>query len=167
MTGIPYQLDQLGTENYNQPKLSAFFTPQNSEASEIASPHIDDCENQLLIKMNEGCASLEQEGRCNVEHSDLLQLKTDRVMAEEPSCSVESSCEVKGLEQSDCSPLDMKIPDLEYKSSTHEASVSPCSINLDNQNFNEASSSKISTNQGHSTLSDTNFVENYFKVNIM
>ncbi|KAH6813421.1 DNA-directed DNA polymerase [Perilla frutescens var. frutescens] len=165
LSWIPYQLDQLATENNNQPKLSAFFTPQNNGASLMANLHIDDCDNQLLTKVDEGCASLEQEDMCNVEHSDLFQLKTDMVMSQEPSCSVESSCEVEGLELSDCSPLDMKNTDLEYNSSTCDASVSPCNNSLDNKNFCEASSSRIClpTNQHHSTLSDPNFVENYFK----
>lgn len=169
MAGTPYQLDQLAAENYNQAKLSSFFTLQYNEAPKIANNSVDDCNNQLVIRKDEGRASLEQAESCNEEEVDLLQLKTDRVMSEGPSCSVESSCEVKGLEQSDCSPSDMKISDLEYKSSPCKASVSHCSNSLDNYNSCEASSSGkcLPTNQLHSTLSDPNFVENYFKVKIM
>lgn len=169
MPGTPYQLDQLAAENCNQAKLSAFFTLQNNATPVIANISVDNCDNQLLIKKDEGCASLEQAERVNGEQIGLLQLRTDREMSEEPSCSVESSCEVKGLEQSDCSPLDRKNSDLEYKSSPCKASVSHCSNILDYQNSCEASSSRIClpTNQRHSTLSDPNFVDNYFKVNIM
>ncbi|XP_057782896.1 DNA repair protein REV1 isoform X2 [Salvia miltiorrhiza] len=165
LSWTPYQLDQLAAENCNQAKLSAFFTLQNNDAPEIANNSVDDCDNQLLIKKDEGRVSLEQTERCNREQIDHLQLKTDRVMSEEPSCSVESSCEVKGLEQSDCSPLDRKNSDLENKSSPCKASVSHCSNSPHNQNSCEASSSRIClpTNQRHSTLSDPNFVENYFK----
>lgn len=170
LPGIPYQLDQLSTENYNQPKLSAFFTPKNSGVSEVANLQVDDHDNEPLIKVDssssEDYASLEQAGRRNVELGDLLRVNTDRVMSEEPSCSVESSCEVKGVELSDCSPLDGEISDLKYKSSTCQASVSLCTNSLDNHNSNEASSSRIGLppNQRHSTLADPNFVENYFKV---
>ncbi|KAL1557925.1 DNA repair protein REV1-like isoform X4 [Salvia divinorum] len=165
LSWTPYQLDQLAAENCNQAKLSAFFTLQYNEAPKIANTSVDDCDNQLFIKKDEGRASLEQAESCNEEEIDLLQLKTDRVMSEGPSCSVESSCEVKGLEQSDCSPSDMKNSDLEYKSSPCKASVSHCSNSLDNYSSCEASSSRncLPTNQLHSTLSDPNFVENYFK----
>ncbi|XP_041989924.1 DNA repair protein REV1-like isoform X2 [Salvia splendens] len=165
LSWTPYQLDQLAAENCNQAKLSAFFTLQCNETPKIANISVDDCDNQLFIKKDEGCASLEQAESCNEEEIDLVQLKTDRVMSEGPSCSVESSCEVKGLEQSDCSPSDMKISDLEYKSSPCKASVSHCSNSLDNFNSCEASCSRncLPTNQLHSTLSDPNFVENYFK----
>ncbi|XP_041994084.1 DNA repair protein REV1-like isoform X4 [Salvia splendens] len=165
MSGTPYQLDQLAAENYNQAKLSSFFTLQYNEAPKIANNSVDDSNNQLVIRKDEGRASLEQAESCNEEEIDLLQLKTDRVMSEGPSCSVESSCEVKGLEQSDCSPSDMKISDLEYRSSPCKATVTHCSNSLDNYNSCEASSSRncLPTNQLHSTLSDPNFVENYFK----
>ncbi|XP_041994082.1 DNA repair protein REV1-like isoform X2 [Salvia splendens] len=165
LSWTPYQLDQLAAENYNQAKLSSFFTLQYNEAPKIANNSVDDSNNQLVIRKDEGRASLEQAESCNEEEIDLLQLKTDRVMSEGPSCSVESSCEVKGLEQSDCSPSDMKISDLEYRSSPCKATVTHCSNSLDNYNSCEASSSRncLPTNQLHSTLSDPNFVENYFK----
>lgn len=166
--GTPYQLDQLAAENCNQAKLSAFFTLQNNEAPTIDNLSVDDCDNRLLINKNEDCASLEHVEKFNMKQTEVLHLKMDRVMSEEPLCSVESSCEVRGLEQSNSSPLDRENYDLEYNSSSCKASVSPCRDRLDDQNSHETSSSRICLpTQGHSTLSDPNFVENYFKVNVM
>lgn len=167
-SGTPYQLDQLAAENCNQAKLSTFFTLQNNEAPTSGNLSVDDCDNRLLINKDEDRASLEQQvEKFNVKQTQVLPLKID--MSEEPSCSVESSCEVRGLEQSNSPPLDRENCDLENNSSSCKASVSPCSNRPDDQSSHETSSSRMCllTNQGHSTLSDPNFVENYFKVNVM
>ncbi|KAL8551689.1 hypothetical protein ACS0TY_000673 [Phlomoides rotata] len=80
---------------------------------------------------------------------------------------VECSSEVKGFEMSDRSPLEGKSSDLEHISSKCQASFPLWSNSLDNHNSSEASSSRIGVppynHQRHSTLSDPNFVENYFK----
>ncbi|KAI3448143.1 hypothetical protein Pfo_004808 [Paulownia fortunei] len=170
LSWIPYQLDQLATENDNQPKLSAFFTPKNGGASEVANLLVDgrvisENDNQSLkASLSEDYATFEQADRCSVELGD-LQENISKVMSEEPACSEESSCEVKGVELSDCSPLDGKNSDFKHKSSICQVSVSLCRNSLDNHDSNEASSSRISLppNQRHSTLADPNFVENYFK----
>ncbi|KAL8551019.1 hypothetical protein ACS0TY_000191 [Phlomoides rotata] len=69
---------------------------------------------------------------------------------------------------SDRSPLEGKSSDLEHISCKCQASFPLWSNSLDNHNSSEASSSRIGVppynHQRHSTLSDPNFVENYFKV---
>ncbi|KAL0454288.1 UNVERIFIED_CONTAM: DNA repair protein REV1 [Sesamum latifolium] len=171
---IPYQLDQLATENGNQPKLSTFFTPKISVVSEIANLIVDgqgysENNDQSLVKvdssLSEDYASLEQADRCRVGFNDLLQQNTDKTMSEEAACSVESSCESKGIELRDCSAPDGKGPDLKQSYDTCQSSASLCNSSLDNHNLSEASSSRISCppNKRHSTLADPNFVENYFK----
>lgn len=165
-SGIPYQLDQLATESYNQPKLSAFFTPKNTGACEIENLHTDNLSNQPLSSSSEDYAYLDQADGCNVEQGDLMQVESNRVISEDQSCCVKSSSEVKDVDMSDFSPLDGKKSDLKHISSKCQASVSLCSNSPDNHIFNEASTSRIGVlpNQHHSTLSDPNFVENYFKV---
>ncbi|KAL8540403.1 hypothetical protein ACS0TY_001857 [Phlomoides rotata] len=166
LSWIPYQLDQLATENYNQPKLSTFFTSKNSGACEIENLRVDNHSNQPLNSLSDDYASLDQADGCNVEQGDLLQVDINRVISEESSCCVESSSEVKGFEMSDPSPLEGKNSDLEHISSKCQASFPLCSNSLDNHNSNEASTSRIGVppnHQRHSTLSDPNFVENYFK----
>ncbi|KAL8551016.1 hypothetical protein ACS0TY_000191 [Phlomoides rotata] len=68
---------------------------------------------------------------------------------------------------SDRSPLEGKSSDLEHISCKCQASFPLWSNSLDNHNSSEASSSRIGVppynHQRHSTLSDPNFVENYFK----
>ncbi|KAL0412597.1 UNVERIFIED_CONTAM: DNA repair protein REV1 [Sesamum radiatum] len=118
LPGIPYQLDQLATENGNQPKLSTFFTPKNGVVSEIANLIVhgqgySENSDQSLVKvdssLSEDYASLEQADRCSVGFNDLLQQNTDKVMSEEAACSVESSCESKGIELRDSSASDGRV----------------------------------------------------------
>lgn len=177
LPGLPYQLDQLATENDNQSKLSAFFTPEKGGVSEIANVLVD---SQLIFEndnqspsnvdssLPEGSASLEQRDKCSVELDDLPQGNINNVMPEEPACSVENSYGEKGAELNDPSPSDGKNSDFKHKSSTFQdsASVSCNSNSLDNHNSSNPSSSRVSLppNRGHSTLADPNFVENYFKV---
>ncbi|GFQ07259.1 DNA repair protein rev1 [Phtheirospermum japonicum] len=171
LSWIPYQLDQLATENNDQPKLSTFFTPKTIGVSEFADLFVDDLvipenENQSLMKagLSEYYACLEEADKCNLELDDLRE-NICTVMSEEPACSVESSCEVEGVELTDHSFLDGKNSDFKHKSITSQASGSLCSNSPDTHNVCEASSSRIllPPNQRHSTLSDPNFVENYFK----
>ncbi|PIN17326.1 Translesion DNA polymerase - REV1 deoxycytidyl transferase [Handroanthus impetiginosus] len=174
LSWIPYQLDQLASENDNQPKLSAFFTPEKARVTDtenllVDGQEISENDNQSFIKMDSSLshdyASVEQQDRCSVKLDDLVQVNTDEVMSEGPACSVESSCEVKGVDLSDCSPIDGRDPDFKSKSSKCQASVSLCSNSMENHNTNEASSSRISLppDKRPSTLGDPNFVENYFK----
>ncbi|KAL6514610.1 hypothetical protein OROGR_020189 [Orobanche gracilis] len=151
LSWIPYQLDQLATENNNQPKLSAFFTPKTSGVSEVADLPV---ESQV---MPENDAGVEGVDRCSPELDD-LQENVCKVISEETACSVESYCEVKGVEYH--SLLDGKGSDFKEKSNTSQVSVS-----LYSNNVSEASTSRtvLPPNQRHSTLSDPNFVENYFK----
>ncbi|KAL3651698.1 hypothetical protein CASFOL_004700 [Castilleja foliolosa] len=167
----PYQLDQLATENNNQPKLSTFFTPKTSGQSEVADVSVDgqvipENENQSPKKagLSENYACLEKADKCNLELDDLRE-NVCTLMSEEPACSVESSCEVEETELTDHSLLDGKNSDFKHKSITSQASDSLCSNSSDKHNVGEALSSKIilPPNQRHSTLSDPNFVENYFK----
>ncbi|GER26090.1 DNA polymerase IV [Striga asiatica] len=157
---IPYQLDQLVAENNNQSKLSAFFTPETSGASEAADQRVDlatvpENENQSLTAgLSENSASLEAADRCNLG-----------LNSEEPACSVESSCEVKGVELTGHLLFHEQNSDLKLKSSTSQASVSLNSNKLDKHDVSDASSSGtiLPRNERHSTLADPNFVENYFK----
>ncbi|CAA0830956.1 DNA repair protein REV1, partial [Striga hermonthica] len=157
---IPYQLDQLVAENNNQSKLSAFFTPETSGASEAAGQLVDlaavhENENQSLAAgLSENSASLEAADRCNLG-----------LNSEEPACSVESSIEVKGVELTGHLLFHEQNSDLKLKSSTSQASVSLNSNNLDKHDVSDASSSGtiLPRNERHSTLADPNFVENYFK----
>ncbi|KAL6502479.1 hypothetical protein OROHE_024484 [Orobanche hederae] len=154
LSWIPYQLDQLAPENNNQPKLSAFFTPKTSGVSEVG-----DLPSQVMPE-NDAC--VEGADRCSLELDD-LQENVCKVMSEEPDFSVESYCEVKGVEYH--SLLDGRGSDFKQKSNTSQVSVSLCSNSLEKHNVREASSSRtvLPPNQRHSTLSDPNFVENYFK----
>ncbi|XP_020553189.1 DNA repair protein REV1 isoform X2 [Sesamum indicum] len=174
LSWIPYQLDQLATENDNQPKLSTFFTPKIGVASEIANPIVggqvhSENNDQSMVKvdssLSEDYASLDQADRCSVEFNDPLQRNIDKVMFEEAACCVESSCESKGIELRDSLSSDGKDPDLKQSYDTCQSSVSLGNNTLDNHNPSEASSSRISCppKKHHSTLADPNFVENYFK----
>ncbi|KAG8364222.1 hypothetical protein BUALT_Bualt19G0105800 [Buddleja alternifolia] len=164
LSWIPYQLDQLATDSDNQPKLSAFFTSKNSGASGIANPvlhgHVlSEDDNRSLNRAadsssSEGYASSEQADKCS-----------NKVISEEPACSVESSCEGKGVELNESSPSDGRNSGLKNDFGTCQAFDSLCSNSRDNHNFSEASSSRTSLppKQRHSTFADPNFVENYFK----
>ncbi|KAL7082614.1 hypothetical protein ACP275_14G110800 [Erythranthe tilingii] len=174
LSWIPYQLDQLGTEKDNQSKLSTFFTPKKGGVSESADFLVDgqlisENDNQSPSRVDssfpEVDASLEQTDRFSIELDDHSQLNIRKPISEEPACSVESSYEVKGVELNDSPDLDGKNSDLKHKSSTFQASVSLSSNSLNIHNSSNPSSSrtKLAPNQGHSTLVDPNFVENYFK----
>ncbi|XP_051132548.1 DNA repair protein REV1 isoform X2 [Andrographis paniculata] len=146
LSWVPYQLDQLAVGSDNQPKLAAFFTPKNSGGSEIVYQCVD---GPSFPKLNSGqskdCAAVEQTGNCTAEPGDLLQISINKVMADEPASSIESSCEGNSGKLSDCPPLDGQATD--ESGSCH------------------ASTSRISlpSKRCHSTLTDPNFVENYFR----
>ncbi|XP_073119106.1 DNA repair protein REV1 [Henckelia pumila] len=143
LSWIPYQLEQVVTESDGQPKLSAFFTVKNSRVSDIESSFLDgqsmtEYDNPSLNKMDSSLSeehkSLEEGDQSSVELDELWQGNRDKLIAEESACSVESRCEIRPM-SSNCEVSD------------------------------EASSlrTNLPPNQRHSTLTDPNFVDNYFK----
>lgn len=140
---IPYQLEQVVTESDDQPKLSAFFTVKNSRVSAIESSFLDGqaitengypSSNKMNSSLSEEHKSLDQGDQSSVELDDLWQGNSDNLITEKPACSVESHCEIRPM------------------SSTCEVSDEVSSLRTN-----------LPPNQRHSTLTDPNFVDNYFK----
>lgn len=144
LVGIPYQLEQVVTESDDQPKLSDFFTVKNSRVSAIESSFLDGeginengypSSNKMDSSLSEEHKSLDQGDQLSVELDDLWQGNSDNLITEKPACSVESHCEIRPM------------------SSTCEVSEEVSSLRTN-----------LHPNQRHSTLTDPNFVDNYFKV---
>lgn len=174
--GAPYQLDQLAGQNNNQPKLSAFFSLNKSRVPQITDPLVNnqatpENDSALLDKMGSNLSEENSasglEDRCIIEANESIQSGDCNRIAEKPTCSTESSCEPKGVELGEISLSDGMNSCFELASSTPEpeAAVPFCNNSPGNDNCQSLSSkTSFPADQRHSTLTDPNFVENYFKV---
>ncbi|XP_075504709.1 DNA repair protein REV1 isoform X2 [Primulina tabacum] len=143
LSWIPYQLEQVITESDYQPKLSTFFTVKNSRVSDIESSFLDGQEmtengkpswNRIDSSLSEEHKSLEQGDQSSVQLDDPWKGNIDNSITKKPACSIESHCEIRPM------------------SSTCEVSDEVSSLRTN-----------LPPNQRHSTLTDPNFVDNYFK----
>ncbi|CAJ2651067.1 unnamed protein product [Trifolium pratense] len=176
LTWAPYQLEQLS--NNQQPKLSTFFLSRNSKSSEDTftnalcqvEPVIHDS-SASVGKSEDGHSSgvekvVEPSSQISMEADDTVSENTDAIMTDEQLTSVGVKCDEEDPAggRNDASKDERNFQsELETNYQKPSTSVSsPCS---DDQNVIEFPSS-VSTRpskQCHSTLSDPNFVENYFK----
>ncbi|KAK2985827.1 hypothetical protein RJ640_018693 [Escallonia rubra] len=173
---VPYQLDQVASENCNQAKLSAFFALKNSPVtaaciSDEAVAENEDSSSKGGTTMDANLCdegeSTEHRKQYSGEPANLLHDISTGAELEEPSCSNRLHFEARNAEPSDVAKVDRTLvgnqPDPSQSHSRPSASVS--SHCLDNQSSKESSSSTMygPPNQRHSTLADPNFVENYFR----
>ncbi|PON58092.1 DNA repair protein, Rev [Trema orientale] len=157
LSWVPYQLDQLAD---NQPRLSAFFAPKipvskdallakydNEHTSNKGSPE----ENDHLSEVGEAMENRSENGG---ESDD----------SEQPTIRSGNSLEMKIACTDNFGAVDdSRLKDAVQRSpSQPSASVSRhC---LDNQESKASpSSAAVGSYGSHSTLTDPNFVENYFK----
>jgi DNA repair protein REV1 len=177
LIGVPYQLEQLS--NNQQPKLSKFFSLRNSKNSQDTftnalcqvEPGIDDS-SASVGKSEDGHSSevekvVEPSRQISMEADDTVSENTDAIMTDEQLTSVGVKCDEEDPAggRNDASKDESNFQsELETNYQKPSTSISsPCS---DDQNVKEFPSpaSIGPSKQGHSTLSDPNFVENYFKV---
>ncbi|XP_059313959.1 DNA repair protein REV1 isoform X3 [Lycium ferocissimum] len=167
---VPYQLDQLASEANNQPKLSAFFMKNIAVSDDAATCSTGQATSRVESPLSysgpikdpisfEEWQSAEDLKPCTLEFKeDLVQenYNIDRVE--------ESSCGMAMQELSDAASGDGSHAPFSAPSSPHNDG-SGCSDWTSDPVKEGPSNSKIprSPNQGHSTLVDPNFVENYFK----
>ncbi|KAL6213330.1 hypothetical protein ACLB2K_012777 [Fragaria x ananassa] len=163
LSWVPYQLEQVAC---NQPRLSAFFSPKiildsydalrdssdqvKPESGDMSSvgPRLEDCNKSV-------CRSTEHRLESSRESDDMIDENTNGQFGKELYTG-ENDSEVK-LEESPTSDAeDIVSTKDELKSSTHQHSASV------NRNC-LPSSENIGSNRSHSTVGDSNFVENYFK----
>ncbi|KAL1317094.1 DNA repair protein REV1 isoform X3 [Arachis ipaensis] len=174
LSWVPYQLEQVAS---NQPKLSAFFTLKSSKMSEDTftnalcqvEPDVQDSFPRVgqlkerhpseVGEMVEVCRQISNES------NDISSKKTDVFMMEEPIgerviCDEEKLAEANSSETNNERNTEGEL-DPTYQEPSTSFSI-PCS---DNQNVHQFPSSEAtgSSKQCHSTLTDPNFVENYFK----
>ncbi|KAK3017052.1 hypothetical protein RJ639_006983 [Escallonia herrerae] len=174
LSWVPYQLDQVASENCNQAKLSAFFTLKNSPvtAACISDEAVAENEDSLLkggtsmdANLCDERESTEHRKQYNGEPANLLHDISTGAELEEPSCSNRLHFEARNAEPSDVAKVDRTLVGNQPDPSQSRPSASVSSHCLDNQSSKESSSSTMygPSNQRHSTLVDPNFVENYFR----
>ncbi|XP_073220509.1 DNA repair protein REV1 isoform X3 [Cicer arietinum] len=176
LTWVPYQLEQLPN---NQPKLSAFFSLRNSKMSEDTftnalcqvEPDIEDSSarvgNSKDRYSSDVAKVVEPSWQITIEADDVVSENTDAIMMEEQLTSVGVKCDEEDpVGGSNDAAKDVMNFQGELKPNNEEPSTSVTSLCSNDQNVNEiaSSSSTRPSKQCHSTLSDPNFVENYFKL---
>ncbi|KAM1233608.1 hypothetical protein ACFX2J_003293 [Malus domestica] len=165
LSWVPYQLEQIAC---NQPLLSAFFSPKvipdsGDPLRDAANQVTYESEVTSLVGAIVEDATGSDVGR-STEHRGQISGESDNIMFENdngepgqvPYVSSEKDCEVQIV---DMTTLDAEEHDSvkdELQCSIHQTSASDCSYHL-------PSSSNVGSSRSHSTLGDSNFVENYFK----
>jgi len=174
LTWPPYQLHQLS--NNQQPKLSKFFTLTTSKNSEDSLCQVEssDVEDSFVSAgKSEGRHSsevgdvVESSRQISIEADDNVSENTDAIMMEEPLASAGIKFDEEDhVGGSNDAAKGKENVQGELESSCQEPSASVSSLGSDDHNVNEipTSASTKPSKQCHSTLSDPNFVENYFKV---
>ena len=157
--GVPYQLEQVAA---NQPRLSAFFAPKTISISES--------EDAVLVKHEDVYASSkgdQDEDGNSSEMGNSTECKHQICGGSDDNTHEKVEPRTTGSEYS----LDMRIEDRDNldagddQSSPSPPSASVRSYCLDNQvSKGIPRSAVLGSYGGHSTLTDPNFVENYFKV---
>ena len=173
--GVPYQLDQLAN---NQPKLSSFFTLKRSSVSNSASTHAPcqvnpEAEDSSLkvgtsgdTYFSEVSEPFEHCKQISRESDDLVNENSNASLVEETAGSSGKPCEVAMGIPSNIDAEDESSVKNDLQSSHYQPTALVSSNCINNQNMKGSPSSMVGepSNQSHSTLGDTNFVENYFKV---
>ncbi|XP_027106030.1 DNA repair protein REV1 isoform X2 [Coffea arabica] len=172
LSWIPYQLDQLASETKKQPKLSAFGFK--------SGPVLDDLEESIsgqavpqsgIATLRTSCsleANIFGKAECTEEVEECHSVSDDpfhpnaaESTDQAPTYCMENHCEVE---------LDAAV--VGQSDAGYHSHISPCQDPKSDHNdcledhiIEESSSSKTirPSTTGHSTLSDANFVENYFK----
>ncbi|CAI8587304.1 unnamed protein product [Vicia faba] len=175
LTWMPYQLEQLSSNK--QPKLSTFFSSRSSKNSEDTftntlcqvEPDIEDSLASVVksedINSSKVGEMVESSREISIEADDTVLENTDAIVMEEQLASVGVNCGDEDLAGSNGAAYDEKNIEGELESNCQEPSTSVSRLCADDQNVKEfpTSASTRPSKQCHSTLSDPNFVENYFK----
>lgn len=168
LTWAPYQLHQLS--NNQQPKLSKFFTFTTTKNSEDSLCQVEsDIEDSFISAgKSEGRHSsqvgdvVESSRQIITEADDNVSENTDTIMMEELLASAGIKCDEEDpVGGSNDAAKDEENIQGELESSCQEPSASVSSLRSVNEIPTSASTKP--SKQCHSTLSDPNFVENYFK----
>ncbi|KAL3515331.1 hypothetical protein ACH5RR_022233 [Cinchona calisaya] len=172
LSWVPFQLDQLASETENQTKLSAFgfkSGPVRNDFEESLSgqavPEIGSASLSSSRSMEANISGeaeyTEDMEECHSVSDDLVLTNAAGSTDEGHSYSVDNQFEVE---------LDAAATVVGQNDAGYGPEISPCQASKsdrdncsDDHIIEESSSSKINRPTGHSTLSDANFVENYFK----
>lgn len=172
LSGVPYQLDQLASETDNQPKLSTFF----SRKSRKVSNDIAEC---LIGQATSETGDLSPASSLNVdddiigdsestEHSGKRHLASDDLVhVTNAGGRNELTMNCMGNQnRDDVAAVGGSSCGHQSENHTDEDSRSVYDNCMGNNTTKRLSNSKgiRPASMGHSTLSDPNFVENYFKV---
>ncbi|PWA92321.1 BRCT domain-containing protein [Artemisia annua] len=176
---VPYQLDQIASEANNQPKLSTFLGLRSSLipgdhaevaiASDVNISEVSDSAEHVKQPNQDSeyyvCDSLDESeveeptcsNNCEKESEYYVRDSLDESEVEEPTCS--NNCEKEAPRTND-----VLIKEMQSECSPCQPSASEGSRCSDIQHATETLSVvPNSSNKGHSTSSDPNFVETYFK----
>ncbi|KAJ9561161.1 hypothetical protein OSB04_006321 [Centaurea solstitialis] len=157
LSWAPYQLEQVASEANNQPKLSTFLALKSNVFP--VDPTIGPVTSDIDIsEVSESAGDVQlpnQESDFHVHNSH------DEAKVEEPVCSNDYEKEVAETNEFE---IDMPLAEMESESSPCQPSASESNRGPDIQNITKSSSMVSgSSNKGHSTAVDPNFVETYFK----
>ncbi|KAL5561320.1 hypothetical protein UlMin_031067 [Ulmus minor] len=154
LSWVPYQLEQLAD---NQPRLSAFYAPKNSCISEDAVL----AKHEIEHATSDG--DMQEDDDNSSEMGEALDYKQQNDAGSDEMG--EKYCEMKITDTDNFDPEgDSNGKDDDVRTSPFKNSASVSSHSLDNQDKKGLpSSAPVGTNPLHSTLTDPNFVENYFK----
>ena len=166
--GVPYLLDQLAD---NQPRLSAFFAPKTLSVSEDALPvkYESECtshkagleDDESLSEVGEGMEFRKKNG------AECYELTDEKIHApiEEPTIRSETPLDMVVADTDDSDAEDGSSVKDDAHTSPSPPSASDRSYCSGNQVTKELTNpAAVAPYGSHSTLTDPNFVENYFKV---
>lgn len=163
ISGLPYQLDQLAD---NQPKLSAFFAPKVSSLSEHALLDMYDNEHTSNTGSPEEDDRLSEVGEA-MEYGTQNGGESDQIqsLTEQPSTRSKKLLEINIACTDNFDVEDDSSVKDNVQRGPSQPSASVSSHCLENQDSKASPSSAAAGSYGsHSTLTDPNFVESYFKV---
>ncbi|KAJ8769069.1 hypothetical protein K2173_024065 [Erythroxylum novogranatense] len=160
LSWVPYQLDQHAN---NQPRLSAFFSQKSTQISDDLM--VAASEENLNPSLKGGTPRSGNLSPSQVRNPTDNQLGESEPSIEEPSSSNSGRWSKTTIsETSDSEIEDGNIIRKKLQASPHP-SASISSYSLGKQTVKRSSNLALvgPPNQRHSTLEDSNFVENYFK----
>ncbi|MED6119163.1 hypothetical protein PIB30_009265 [Stylosanthes scabra] len=172
LSWVPYQLEQLAS---NQPKLSAFFTLKSSKMSEDtftnALCQVEPDYEDSFPRVGQPKDRHPSEAGEMVEVSRLIGNESNDIASEKPDViedpiSERVICDEEKLAEANSSETNNERNTEGGLDPTFQEPSTSVSIPFsDNQNAHQFPSSEAtgSSKQCHSTLTDPNFVENYFK----
>ncbi|XP_072971771.1 DNA repair protein REV1 isoform X2 [Typha angustifolia] len=156
LSWVPYGLSEYVNETCKQQKLYSFFY----QKSNPSLGHVEMAVTPDPDSDNEGSFSTDKASRQSVSSEQSQKITYEGESSEEFACFEDRSTDQRKTTAS-------KDTDSQDEQNVLDASESSCrSIHsISNPNSKEALDIKSTkdSNQGHSTLTDPNFVENYFK----